>query len=357
MRRALVKDERYNLIGPRPEKGEGPRDDRLMNLYRNRVELKKAYLELRADHDSLREKLRNQEASTRRAEERLEAMERLLSKPEAGHHALVYFQLRSVWKASHEQLQTFAGQLYKQQEDRARRKQIMRFNQERERRLADLTDVIRDARAEVDRRKAELDAAKAAVESASGLFGWLRRRGLRGKAAGLEGAWEESRQKLDELFDKRIKIESEPWPEFPGLSVEAKRAVNIAIIALAQHLYVHFSENDLARMARDAVTRPIQDIKYGSEQDCKYLMSKIQELLAGLREGAGWAAEIRSRAQSLRRQVTFRSDRETVPMAGSLTSLPVAVGEGSLRQTVAEVALDVNVLSEEYWDLYQAFVA
>ena len=357
MRRVLVKDEKDNLAGLWPEKGEGPQDDRLMNLFRNRVELKKAYLEMRDERDHLREKLRNQEASTRRGEERLEAMERLLSKPEAGHHALVYFQLRSVWKAGHEQLQTFAEQLYKQQEDRARRKQIMRFNQERDRRLGDLTDAIRDARAEVDRCKAELDAARSGVESASGVFGWFRRRRLRSEAAALESAWEASRQKLDQLFDKRIKIESEPWPEFPGLNVEAKRAVNIAIIALAQHLYVHFSENDVARMARDAVTRPIQDIKYGSEQDCKYLMSKIQELLAGLREGAGWAAEIRSRAQSLRRQVTFRSERETVPMAGSLTSLPVAVGAGSFRQTVSEIALDVNVLSEEYWDLYQAFVA
>jgi hypothetical protein len=357
MRRVLVKDEKHKLAGPGSAKGEASQDDRLMNLYRNRVELKKAYLELRAEHEHLREKLRNQEASTRRAEDRLDAMERLLSKPEAGHHALVYFQLRSVWKASHEQLQTFAEQLYKQQEDRARRKQIMRFNQERDRRLADLTDLVRDARAEVDRHKAELDAARAAVESTSGLFGWLRRRGLRAKAAGFESAWEESRQKLDQLFDKRIKIESESWPEFPGLTVEAKRTVNIAIIALAQHLYVHFSENDVARMARDAVTRPIQDIKYGSEQDCKYLMNRIQELLAGLREGSAWAAEIRSRVQSLRRQVTFRSDRETVPMAGSLTSLPVAVGAGGFRQTVAEVALDVNVLSEEYWDLYQAFVA
>ncbi len=353
----MTRDEHSTPVSQRPEKGEGPHDERLMNLFRNRVELKKAFLEQQAERDHLREQLRNQEASTRRAEERLDAMERLLSKPEAGHSALVYFQLRSVWKASLEQLHSFAEQLFKQQEDRARRKQIMRFNQERDRRLADLSDVIREARAEVDRRKADLDVARLDVESASGFMRLFKRRQLRARMAQIESQWEEARDKLEQLFDKRIKIESEAWPEFPGLNVEAKRAVNIAIIALAQHLYVHFSENDIARMARDAATRPIQDIKYGSEQDCKYLMGKIQELLARMREGSDWAREIKSRAQTLRRQVSFRSERETVPMAGSLTSLPVAVGDGNFRQTVSEVALDVNVLSDEYWDLYQAFVA
>jgi predicted nuclease with TOPRIM domain len=353
----LARDEHSTTVSYGPEKGEGPHDERLMNLFRNRVELKRAFLEQQSERDHLREQLRNQEASTRRAEERLEAMEQLLSKPEAGHSALVYFQLRSVWKASHEQLHSFAGQLFKQQEDRARRKQIMRFNQERDRRLSDLSDVIREARAQVDRRKADLDAARLRLDAATGFLRLFHRRRLRAEMAQLESDWESARDALEQLFDKRIKIESEPWPEFPGLNVEAKRAVNIAIIALAQHLYVHFSENDIARMARDAATRPIQDIKYGSEQDCKYLMTKIQELLAQMRDGSDWAREIKSRAQALRRQVSFRSERETVPMAGSLTSLPVAVGAGNFRQTVSEIAMDVNVLSEEYWDLYQAFVA
>ena len=44
-------------------------------------------------------------------------------------------------------------------------------------------------------------------------------------------------------------------------------------------------------------------------------------------------------------------------MAGSLTALQVAVGGGGFRRSVSEVSLDVNVLSDEYWDLYQAFVA
>ena len=70
-------------------------DEQLVNLFRNRAQLKKVYLELQDQCASLKDQLRNSQASTRRAEERLEAIERLMARPEAGFSGLVYFQLRS----------------------------------------------------------------------------------------------------------------------------------------------------------------------------------------------------------------------------------------------------------------------
>ena len=83
-------------------------DDRLVELFRNRAQLKKAHQALQQEFHSLEEKLKNAEASTRRAEERLEAIERLMAKPEAGYNGLVYFQLRSLWRACFDQLGVFA---------------------------------------------------------------------------------------------------------------------------------------------------------------------------------------------------------------------------------------------------------
>ena len=88
-------------------------DERLVELFRNRAQLKKAHQALQQDFHSLEEKLKNAEASTRRAEERLEAIERLMAKPEAGYNGLVYFQLRSLWRACFDQLGVFAEELRK----------------------------------------------------------------------------------------------------------------------------------------------------------------------------------------------------------------------------------------------------
>ncbi|MGD8977679.1 MAG: hypothetical protein PVG91_08745, partial [Gammaproteobacteria bacterium] len=119
-------------------RNESEQDEQLVNLFRNRAQLKKAYLELQDQCTRLKDDLRNSQASTRRAEERLEAIERLMAKPEAGFSGLVYFQLRSLWRTCNEQLQKFSEELRRQQDDRERKRQILRFNEDRGRRLEDL---------------------------------------------------------------------------------------------------------------------------------------------------------------------------------------------------------------------------
>ena len=74
-------------------------DDRLLNLFRNRAELKKAFAELQKALRLAEERLASQEAATRRAEERFQAIEQLLARPDTGYTALVYFQLRALWHA------------------------------------------------------------------------------------------------------------------------------------------------------------------------------------------------------------------------------------------------------------------
>ena len=123
-----------------------PFDEQLLALFRNRAALKKEHNELRNRYDGLKEKLRNAEAGTRRAEERLEAIERLMAKPEAGYNGLVYFQLRTVWRACNDQLKGFVAELARQQEDRERQKIIQAARKDRDRRLEYIRDRGNQAR-------------------------------------------------------------------------------------------------------------------------------------------------------------------------------------------------------------------
>jgi len=326
---------------------KGVFDDRLVELFRNRAQLKKAHQELQNEFHSLAEKLKNSEASTRRAEERLEAIERLMAKPEAGYNGLVYFQLRSLWRACYDQLGMFAEELRKQQEDRERKKQLQIFNKGRAHRMDEINDLIRRVKDEADEIAEEILGLEAREARLRGIWNYFRRREIASRLLERKAEHASARTRIEELFDRRIRIEGEQWPEFPGLSVEGRRIVNIAVIAYAQHLYSYFSESNVARLAREAVTRPIQDLKYGTEKECTYLIDKIQTLMGGLKDSHLKATGLKELAQEIRRHAEFRNDEETVPAASSLD----AMMSGSVV-----VGPRVNVLMEEYWDIYDVFL-
>src|SRR5262245_16663718 len=96
---------------PQPE-----HEQRLIQLYWNRAELKKELSNQTEQSHALAEKLRMQEAAARRAAELQEQLHAYLGNPETGANALVYFQLRALWKLGTEQLTKFVAELRRQQD-------------------------------------------------------------------------------------------------------------------------------------------------------------------------------------------------------------------------------------------------
>lgn len=93
-------------------------EERLMQLFQNRAGLKKAYADLKDEFHLLRDRLKQQEGATIRIQEQMDALGDLLGDPKTGFGALVFFQLRALWKACHQQLSTFSADLTRQQEAR-----------------------------------------------------------------------------------------------------------------------------------------------------------------------------------------------------------------------------------------------
>ncbi len=334
-------------------------EERLLRLFRNRAELKKAFSDLQKALRLAEERLASQEAATRRAEERFQAIEELLAQPGTGYTALVYFQLRALWRSCHDQLQALADDLRGRHEDRQRREELMRFNQEKQRQLAALDQQLAQARDEVEERLAKRNTARGELDAAQGLFAYFRRRPLSELLQQRQGELETARLRLAELQDRRVGVNAEPWPEFAGLDNTAKREINVTVIAAAQELYLHFSTDDLARRARDANVNAIQEMRYGSEDECKILIGKIRHAVGTLGSGRPRPVDIETRAKALRKEVQFRSDRETVPMASSVAriDLPLHRSEGRVEgRSVRRIPIEVNVLADEYWDIYDVFI-
>jgi hypothetical protein len=340
----------------RLEEREGEsEEERLLRLFRNRAELKKAFADLQKALRLAEERLASQEAATRRAEERFHAIEQLLAQPGTGYTALVYFHLRALWRSCHDRLQAISDELRGRQEERQRREDLMRFNQEKQRQLAALDQQLAQAKDEVDDRLGKRNVARAELERAQGLSAYFQRRELTEMVQLREGELDAARLRLAELQDRRTAVNAEPWPEFSGLDTATKREINLTVIAAAQELYLLFSTDELARKARDANVNTIEEMRYGSEDECKVLIGKIRQAVATLGPSRPRPEDIESRAREITKEAQFRSPRETVPMASSVARIDMLVrsveGKGPRR-----IPLEVNVLQDEYWDIYDVFI-
>ena len=125
-------------------------EERLMQLFQNRAGLKKAYADLKDEFHLLRDRLKQQEGVTIRVQEQFDALGELLGDSKTGFGALVFFQLRALWKVCHQQLSAFAGELTRQQEAR----EIARHHADEEAakaaRLAQVDERYREAAGEAN---------------------------------------------------------------------------------------------------------------------------------------------------------------------------------------------------------------
>ena len=139
-------------------------EERLLQLFWNRAELKKELNRLQQEHHFLLEEIKKREALALRAEEKLEELQEHLGDPDVAMHALAYFQLRALWNSCAAKLERFAEQLYTQQHERERRRYLIEFDQMRRRQLAEIDGRLKEARAEADTLEAQLKQLNALDE-------------------------------------------------------------------------------------------------------------------------------------------------------------------------------------------------
>src|SRR5262245_28323786 len=166
-----------NLKLPFLSRKKQPQDDeRLVQLFKNRAGLKKAHQALEDEVYALKERVKQQAASTTRVQEQLEGIEALLGNPDAGYAALVYYQLRGLWRACNAQLATFASELERQQEDRERRKQTFEFNQGLNARVAEVEKRLSEAEDIAAERQRVYDEANARFRGLNRMWHYFKRR-------------------------------------------------------------------------------------------------------------------------------------------------------------------------------------
>src|SRR5215469_7354230 len=338
----------------RPESSAEVEDHRVLELFRNRAELKKAYGDLQEEIYRLQDLVKQQEGATQRAHDMLSTLEGKLGLNESAYPALVFYQLRHMWQSGRELVTMFVTDLARQQDERERRRHLAAHNRRLFARRQTAQKQLGDAQALAAAAEEEVAALAAERAQLTRLWHYFRRRALdqrlsasRANAAAAASTLEEAQRAAAELANNSA-------PEFPGLSLAARRAINLAAIAYAEVLCLRLAgiKTPLVQLAREAVGRREATDEYGTPRECVLLMAQIQRAQRLLAARESLAAEIRARTGRLNRVARYRGDNATTPVTESLNP-----GEGDVLQDAAPGSIAAaklhNVLAEDTWDLFR----
>jgi hypothetical protein len=342
------------LSAIRERQGSAPTDE-LLKLYWNRADVKRELKALRRERFELLDKLKEQEGAIKRAQEQLEGLERLLTNPVAAANAMVYFQLRHLWRVGAGRLEQFGRELQSQREKRERAQLQEVETAKRQRRLEAVKEKIAglaEKRRTAAEEQARLEQQLAAMNGLARLF---RARGLKRQIAGAGDGRRMLEEKLEELEALTEKIQGEPLPEPEGLNLDSRRLINTAIIALAQHLVVHFSEHDLASLAKTSTERAVAEMKFGDRRECDQMVERIREKIEELKQQKTFADQVKRRTDLLLTEVNYRNETDSVPTVEGLQliqRMPAGqVNELDMARRASDAPLRINVVADDYWDL------
>ena len=325
----------------------------LLKLYSNRAGVKRELNDLRKERHELLDKLKDQEGAILRAQEQLEGLERLLTNPLAAANAMVYFQLRHLWRVGAQKIEQFGAELKTQREQRERAQLQEAALAKRSRRLGAITERLDSVLRKQQELLEDFRAAEVLLASMNGFKRFFKGPRIRSRMNGMKAGNSALQEKIAELQELQEKIQGEALPEPDGLSLESRRLINCAVIALAQHLVVHFSENDLIGLTKTATERPVGDMKFGDRRDCDQMVERIRERIEDLRQQTGLADDVRLRTDFLGRQVQYRNETDSLPTTESVATTersPQVGNEPSQRSS--NETLRINVLLDEYWDIF-----
>jgi hypothetical protein len=336
-------------IGPPAAPAE---DERVLQLFKNRAELKKAYAELQEEVYRLKDRIKQQEGATARVQEMLGSLESRLGLTETAYPALVFYQLRALWQSGRAILEQFVAELANQQEERERRAFLAECN----RRLFALRQSVESRLRAAETQHLEAhDAVTQLVATRAKLtrfWHYFKRRNVDRQLHAAEAAAQAADATLAETRTAAEQLSETPAPDFPGLSLEARRAINLAAIAYAEVLCLRLIETPLVALAKEATSRREVADDYGGREECEVLIAAIASARSVLQRKENVAQDVKDRSERLKAMARYRDTSDASPLAES-----IAFGE---RDALADQPLGgtaaarmPNVLAEDTWDLFR----
>ena len=319
--------------------------EKLLHLYWNRAELKKAFAGMRKEQFRLQDKIKQQEGIAARLEQKLDHLEELLLDPDWVHNVIVFYQFRGLALRCQSKLAKFAEQLKQQREQKQHNRQLVSWNEQRTKETKVLEQQIAEKRTEVQQLEDRLQAERRRLMSMSGFLKIFRRRSVTAMLDSLADQVDTAQAEEEELLHQIEEVQNRNPPDNEGLDIPTKRSINLMIIAFAQQLFLLFGDNDMAKMAKEASEKSVGAINYGNREECEQLLARIRKRITMMEQAADFAEVLQRRSQLLGEKALFRGDSDAVPVAGSLNSLYDVDGNGLVKE------YELGILGENWWGI------
>jgi hypothetical protein len=331
-----------------------PEDGRVVELFRSRAELRKQHEELGAEMQRLRDRLKLQEAATSRVQEMYESLEKRLEAADTGLSTLVFYHLRALWSDGRLIIELLVQDLRAKQEERERKAWALEGNRRNFQQRQSAEQQLRQAESLIVTARQQLAAFDARLARLDKWWHRWQRPKLAVQRPALQAAVESADASLAVARSRCEQIEKAGAGEFPGISVEAKRAINLAATACAEVLCLRLSRTTLVASARAAMSRREANEYYGDLAACVSLMSDVVKARNLLKQRSGLMQEVAQRTERLRSTATYLGEFETVPIPESC-----GISEGDVLEHSSQgvtAAKLPNVLAEDTWDLFKVLL-
>lgn len=318
-------------------------NEKLLQLYWNRNELKKEFARLQKEQLRLKDKIKGQQGSVARLQQKLDYLEELLLDPVNARNVLIHYQLRGMSLRCRKKLEKFAEQLKQQREQKLQSKAMAEWSNRQSEDAAVAEERLYESRGKLAELAGQLDATRQLLASTPGLFGFFKRRRIRSQIEVLAEAIDSEELAAQALQAELEAINSRTPPEAIGLDIAAKRSINFMILSFVQQLFVQFGDEQLVGLVKDAGDKSVGAINYGSEHDCEQLMRRIRTSSAALDKATDFADVLQKRARLIGEHAMFDDNDSAVPVAGSVSTLFRFSVNGSAKTS------DANLLGANYW--------
>lgn len=328
---------------------------KLLELFQNRAELKKQFAELKDERDDLAERLEKAADVAESEHEIPPKLEKHISVRVNGMNAVLYCMLRHVWDCCHEELAKIKEDLAKRQVEQDRAKFYESFNQKKAARISATERSLSALDAELKAARASREQMESTLADMKGFWNYFSRRSLQPKLDEARSQEAEAEAKVQEVQAKKQEIEAEEGPEFPGLSVASKRLINVAILALSQHLYVLWSEHDISNLCYTAVNKSVFDTKFGEEDDVRFLMGQVEQTMEKMVREPDRKQNLRERVAGLRQSAEYADDETAIPEKHCLDYVTRAARSDTALTDRAPIA--ANVIEKDFWGVNSVLIS
>ena len=318
-------------------------NEKLVDLFRNRAELKKEFAALRNEKYQLQDRIKQHQGATARVQQKMDHLESLLLDREWVHNVVAFYQLRRLAAHCNAKLNRFAEQLKQQREQRIQSKVVAEWDEQRNEQVSGIERQIGEHRLQTQLLEDQLQAERHKLMTMNGITKMFRRNALESEIEEIIARIDLGQAKERQLLEALDDIHNLTPPDHEGLDNATKRSINFMILAFNQQLYLHFEEDNLAAMAKESSEKSVGAINYGTKYECDEIIERIEKRWDSMESVADFAEVMQKRAQLLADHAMFRHDDDVIPTPGSVAIVYAIDANGVVKQK------DANLLGDNYF--------